>query len=96
MPERLIADDLETALGKDFGEIPQVRHVLTEWVDGLLLVWIAIDSPEASVRKKIYQKELELIDGFPEVDFDFNLVPSLDRNAEELASGAHVVFSRGE
>src|ERR1039457_61618 len=76
MPDLLIADDLETALGKDFGGIPQVRHVLAERVDGPLLVWIAVDNPEASVRKRIYQKELELIDGFPEIDFDFNLVPA--------------------
>ncbi len=96
MPELLIADDLETALGKDFAGIPQVRHVLTEWVDGPLLIWIALDNPEPNVRRKVYQKELELIDGFPEIDFDFNLVPALGRNAEELATGAHVVFSRGE
>jgi hypothetical protein len=94
MPEILIADPLEIALGKDFAGIPQVRHVLTEWVDGPLLVWIAIDNIELDVRRKVYQKELELMDGFPNIEFDFNLVPALDRDPEELASGAHVVFSR--
>ena len=96
MPDILIPDDLETALGKDFGVIPQVRHVLTEWVDGPLLVWIALDNPEPSVRKAVYQKELELMDGFPEIDFDFNLIGADGRNAEEFATGAHVVFSRQE
>ena len=96
MPEILIADNLETALGKDFGSIPQVRHVLTERVESSLLVWIAIDNPEPNVRMKVYQKELELMDGFPEIEFDFNLIPTLGRNAAELAPGAHVVFSRQE
>jgi len=96
MPKTFIADDLETALGKDFGGIPQVRYVLTEWVDGPLLVWIAIDNPESSIRKKIYQKELELMDGFPEVEFDFNVIPALGRDAKELSTAAHVVYSRQE
>ena len=96
MPDVLITDSLETALGKDFSAIPQVRHVLTERVDGLLLVWIALDNPEPSVRKRVYRKELELMDGFPDIDFDFNLIPALGRKAEELATGAHVVFSRQE
>jgi hypothetical protein len=77
MPDAWIADDLETALGRDFAAIPQVRHVLTEWAGGPLLVWIAVDNPEASVRQSIYQKELELIDLFPEIDFDFHLIPAL-------------------
>ena len=96
MPDVLITDSLETALGKDFSGIPQVCHVLTERVDGLLLVWIALDDPEPSVRKRVYQKELELMDGFPDIDFDFNLIPALGRKPEELATGAHVVFSRQE
>jgi hypothetical protein len=92
----VIANSIETALGKDFGGIPQVRHVLTEWVDGPLLVWIALDNPEAKVRKRVYQKELELMDAFPDIDFDFNLIPALGRTAEQLATGAHIVFSRQE
>jgi hypothetical protein len=96
MPDSLVADSLETALGKDFGSISQVRYVLIERVDGPLLVWIAIDDPEPSVRRKIYQTELELIDRFPDIDFDFNLIPAMGRRAEELATGARVVFSRRE
>jgi hypothetical protein len=96
MSDVLIADDLETALGKDFAEIRQVRHVLAEWADGALLVWIAVENPEVGVRKKIYQKQLELIDGFPEIAFDFNLIPALGRDAADIASGARVVFSRQE
>jgi|SRR5471032_739230 hypothetical protein len=96
MPDSLVADSVETALGKDFGSISQVRYVLTERADGPLLVWVAIDNPEPSVRRKIYRKELELIDRFPDMDFDFNLIPAMGRRAEELAAGARVVFSRQE
>jgi hypothetical protein len=96
MPNVLTADPVEIALGKDFATIPQVRYVLTERVDGPLLVWIALDSTETSVRRNVYRKELELMDAFPETEFDFNLVAAMGRDAKELATGAHVVFSRQE
>jgi hypothetical protein len=63
MPNALIADELETALGKHFKAIPQVRLILTERVDGALRVRIAVNNPEASVRKRIYEAELDQIDG---------------------------------
>ena len=94
MPDLQIVDSLEVALAKDLASVPQVCHVLTEWVDGPLLVWIVVDNPEPSVRRRIYQKELGLIEGFPEIEFDFNLIPAMGRNVNELATGAHVVYSR--
>lgn len=90
----LIGDSIELAMAKDFACVPEVRHVMTEQVEGPLLVWIAVDNPEPEVRMRIYQMEMELIEGFPEVDFDFNLIPSMGRSAEEIASGARVVYSR--
>lgn len=89
-----IADNLEVALSKDLASVSQVRHVLTEKANGNLLVWIAVDDPRPEVRRKIYQKELALIEGFPEVEFDFNLIPAMGRSAQEFATGARVVFSR--
>ena len=94
LPSIEIADTLEVALSKDFASVPQVRHILTEQGNGPLLVWISVDNPEPSVRERIYQKELELITGFPEVDFDFNLVPSLGREPFEIASNAAVTYTR--
>lgn len=96
MPNLLTADNLETALAKDLATVPQVRYVLTEWTNGPLLVWIAVDDPEPGVRRRIYQKELEIISGFPEIDFDFNLIPVMGRKPDELATGARVVYSHPE
>ena len=86
----------EAALSKDLAIIPQVRHVMIEHTEGPLFVWIAVDNPEPEVRERIYQKELEIITCFPEVDFDFNLIPSLGSKAAEIATGAQVVYSRPE
>lgn len=85
----------ERALAKDLANIAEVRHILTEKARGNLLVWIAIDRADSyEVRSRIYDKELALIDGFPEVNFDFNLVPAMGRNPQDLASGAQIVYSR--
>jgi hypothetical protein len=76
--------------------VPEVRHILTEWDGRSLLVWIATDNPEPGARRRIYQKELGLISGFPEIEFDFNLIPSMGRRPEDLATGARLVYSRSE
>jgi len=92
--ETNLADSLEAALCKDFASIPSVRHVLTEHAHHNLLVWIALDNPERDIRDKVYQKQLSLLDGFPEVNFDFNLIPANGRDPKEIATGAEVVYSR--
>jgi hypothetical protein len=83
------------AIANEFASIPEIRHVMTEQVDGPLVVWIAIDdSTPEKARMRVYEKELELIDGFPEVDFDFNLVQTAGRDPREIAAVARVVYSR--
>jgi hypothetical protein len=92
----LVARGPEEALTQDLSAIPQVRHVLTDYANGILSVWIAVDDPRPEVRYRVYDKELELLSAFPEVEFDFNLIPSLGRSAAEIASRAKVAFSRQE
>ena len=90
-----IAVGLEAALAKDLAGIPEVRHVLTDRADGNLLVWIAIDRADSyDVRQQVYEKELGLMDGFPEVNFDFNLIPAGGRSPKDLATGAQIIYSR--
>jgi hypothetical protein len=42
----------------------------------------------------VFQKELELIEGFPEIDFDFNIIPAMNRDACHFASSAKIIYSR--
>jgi hypothetical protein len=86
--------DLEQALAHDMALVAEVRHVLIEKADNNILVWIALDNPIATVRERVFQKELELIEGFPEIDFDFNVIPAMNRDPRQFASSAKVVYSR--
>lgn len=95
VPEISVSGNLEGALAQDLASIPDVRYVLTERAEGNLLVWVIIDNAESyESRSRVYEKELGLMDAFPEVSFDFNLIPSMDRDPRNLASGAQVVYSR--
>jgi len=94
LPTVAIANNLKTALAKTFAGQPQVRHVLTEQVHGALFVWIALDDASPSARRPVYQKQLKVISDFPEVDFDFNLVPSMGRSAKEISTTATIAYSR--
>ncbi len=85
---------LEAALASELGLIPDVRQVFLERAENDLLVWIALDHPTKDARERVFQKQYELIDGFPEVSFDFNLIASNARTPEEFAPAAHLIYSR--
>jgi len=69
--------------------------VLIESAEQNLLVWIAVDNPTREVRERVFLKELALIEGFPEVDFDFNIVRS-SPEPRQIASNAKAIYSRKE
>jgi hypothetical protein len=94
-PEISVSGNLEMALAQDLASIQDVRYVLTERAEGNLLVWIIIDNAESyESRSRVYEKELGLLDAFPEENFDFNLIPSREGDPRTFATGAQVVYSR--
>ena len=48
-----MVDTWVNALVKHLASIPQVRHVLTEQIDGQWLVWIAVDDPGEQKKKDV-------------------------------------------
>jgi|SRR5271157_4817172 len=85
---------LEDALAHDLALVKEVRHVSIEKADNNLLVWIVLDNPVKEVRERVFRKELELIEGFPEIDFDFNVIAAMGRDPQQFASSAKLVYSR--
>ena len=93
-PSLLYSASLESALASDLSLLSEVRHVFVERADNNLLVWIALDSPTKEVREKVFQKQFDLIDGFPEISFDFNLMSAKGRSPQDFASSAKLIYSR--
>ena len=87
-------DSLEVAIAKDFSAVPQVCHVLSEkTLDGFSIL-VTLEEYDRSTRERIFDKELAIMDAFPEINFDFNLVAALGRSAYEIATGNQVLYSR--
>jgi len=93
-PTVLHSADLETVLAKDFGSLKDVHSVLVERAESNFLVWISVENPTKESRERVFAKELGLIDGFPEIDFDFNIISARGRTPSEFASSAKVIYSR--
>lgn len=85
---------LEQAITDDFSTVPEVQRVMIERDSDDLLVWVAIDNPDRATRDRIFDKQLSVIDAFPEINFDFNLVPYIDKNLGDVATSSHLIYSR--
>jgi hypothetical protein len=90
----LYSESVETALAKDLAHVPGVNRIFVEHADGNLLVWIAADNPSRAVRESIFQKQFDIIDAFPEVSFDFNIISTHTDVPVEIASEAKLIYSR--
>jgi hypothetical protein len=93
---QLYSATLEDALASDLGLIPDIRYVSVERAEHNLLVWIALDNPSEENREKVFQKQFDLIEGFPEISFDFNLISSRNRAHSDIASDAKLIYRRGD
>jgi len=89
-------DATSQMLAKDFGVIPQVKYVLTEDVSDTFLVWVVVDDPSPDVRRRVYEKELDLMSEFENIPFDFNLLPAMGRLPKDIVTGAKVAYLRPE
>ena len=93
-PSLLHSQTLEAALAADLSLVPEVEHIFVERADNTLLVWTSLEKTSKDVREKVFQKQFDIIEGFPEVSFDFNLVSGKDRPPADLASAAKLIYSR--
>jgi hypothetical protein len=89
----LYSQSVETALAEDLAHIPEVNRIFVDRADGNLLVWIAANNPSRAVRESIFQRQFDLIDAFPEVSFDFNIISTHADIPLEIASEAKLIYS---
>jgi hypothetical protein len=90
----LYSQSVEDALAEDLAFVPEVNHIFVERVEKNLLVLIAANNPSTEARERIFQKQFELIDAFPEISFDFNVISTNSATSSEITSLAKLVYSR--
>ena len=66
-----------------FGEIPEVKRVYTAQHDNALYVRVVVDDDrDRNLRRRIFAKELEMINEFTMFHFDFDIKPSAERDQQ--------------
>jgi len=88
----LYSQSVEKALADDLAHVPEVSHIFVERAEGNLLVWVAANNPSRGARERIFQRQFDLIDAFPEVSFDFNIISTQTETPLEIASAAKLIF----
>ena len=90
-PQELIAGELEAGLSG----MPAVlsAHILK--TERALSVWVGIKPDDAKVRESVYRFEDQIADRYPDVLFDFHVIPvPAGRKVEDYVSNAHSIFQR--
>jgi hypothetical protein len=66
---------LSDSIAADIGSIAGVSEVSAQRRGDYFSVDVMLNRFEFDVRRKVYLKEQELYDAFPEYDFDFRVMP---------------------
>lgn len=67
-------------------DIPEVEAVLANHANGVHSIWTVINEPSAEVRAKIYEKEWQLMEQYPQFDFSFHILEREGETLENLVS----------
>lgn len=54
--------------------IPEVKAVTYQTENDIIIVWTFISKRDKRVRRLIYEREMELMESYPNMIFDFNVV----------------------
>lgn len=82
----LPATAVEQSVAKEFGSIGEVSYVFAQWEDGGLSIWVAVDDWAPHVLHRVFGKQKEIINSFPDTGFSFNVIPDRGRGMKELLS----------
>lgn len=79
-----VAHGLENYIAEKFFSVPAVIAVAFHCVEGVLYVWTILDSWEPEPAARVYDLELETMDQFVGVAFDFYVVGAEGKPIESL------------
>jgi hypothetical protein len=75
--------------------IPQVEHVCLKKEANVYHVWTVVRERDDQVDEAIYSRELDIMDGFDEVPFDFLVIHRGQRElADLLPEGAQIIYTK--
>ncbi len=76
-------------------KIPEVRGAFGTVEDEQVCIWTIIDEKDKEIRPKIYDIEMELMEHFTNISFDFHVVfCSLKDVKKEVPPGSKLIYTR--
>jgi len=76
-------------------DIPEVEHVCVKKEAHFYRVWTIVRERNDRVDETIYSRELDIMDSFEEVPFDFLVIHREERDLEDiLPQGGQIIYSK--
>ncbi len=80
---------------KKLTEIPEIEYIYSVQDDDIIRVWSIINRHNKAIKKRIYDREYDILDKLPIISFDFHVLVRENRPVNEMApTGAELVFQR--
>ena len=94
----IATSDLRDLIAFEFSQTPEIKYVYTAFRENrVFYAWVIVDDFEESVRSRIYDREEAIIDAFPEIEFDFYIVPRMGRDVRDLIDDSvHLTYDKTE
>jgi len=90
-----ISDSLKQLFVSRISHLVEVERVFWRAEENRVRVWTIMDEPCLEIENQIYDAQLQFMDLFPEILFDFSVIFRQGKGREQISpSGATEVFAR--
>ncbi len=79
----------EMFIGLELSIVPEVERVFVDRAANgkELRVMVIVNERDPALRSKVYEREQEIIDAHPQLDFDFCVHARMNRNLKDVVDG---------
>ena len=88
--------DMRHFLASRLYQVPQVQKVYSKFEHDVFYTWVVTDERDLEAQRLIYEIEDELIERFPEFEFDFYTVYALGRDPDLLVDSTLALEKSGD
>nr|MDO8081864.1 hypothetical protein [Candidatus Freyarchaeota archaeon] len=74
--------------------IPEVEEVYVTTHNEILDIWTVISNNERSTERKVFEAEGKLLETFPDLRFDFLVIPKYPELYQNLPSGSERIYNK--
>ncbi|MBI3995602.1 MAG: hypothetical protein HY349_06475 [Nitrospirae bacterium] len=87
---------LQDFVAKIIAEVSGVEYIYCRREGQVNYIWAIINELDPQVRRAVYKKEMAIIDLFPEMDFDFNIIARMNKPIQSIISqdGIELIYKK--